>query len=45
MSCGCKDKDRYSVAPKWDELARLFIMAAGGWTLLIGAIWLIAQIL
>jgi hypothetical protein len=30
--------------PKWDELARLLVMAVCGWGLMIGAIWVIAQI-
>jgi hypothetical protein len=30
--------------PKWDELARLLVMAVCGWGLMIGAIWAIAQI-
>lgn len=31
--------------PKWDELARLLVMAFCGWGLMIAAIWCIARIL
>jgi hypothetical protein len=32
------------LTPKWDELARLLVMAVCGWGLMIGAVWVIVQI-
>lgn len=33
------------IPPKWDELARLIVMAIGGWGLMLGAIYIGARIL
>ena len=39
-----RDAEHVRLVPKWDELARLIVMAVCGWGLMIGGVWAIVQI-